>query len=69
MISEIFFFHQIVAETATRGALSENAFLKILQNSQKNTSVGFSFLKNYRLQACSFFKKETPARVFLCEFC
>ena len=43
MISEIFFFHQIVGEAATRGALSENVFLKILQNSQKNTSVGFSF--------------------------
>ena len=49
MISEIFFFHQIVGEAATRGALSENVFLKILQNSQTNASVGFSFF--VKLQA------------------
>ena len=38
-------------------------FLKILQNSQKNTCTRVSF------QACNFTKKETLAQVFSCEFC
>ena len=43
-------------------------FLKISQNSQKNTCVRFSFLKSCRPEACNFIKKETLAQVFFMNF-
>ena len=45
-------------EAATGGVLWKIMFLKILQNSQENTCVAWSFIK-----------KETLANVFSCEFC
>ena len=53
-------------EAATVGILLKKVFLKILQNSQENTCVGVSFL--IKPQTCNFIKKETPTRVFSCEF-
>ena len=43
----------------------KNLFLKISQNSEKNTSAEFSFL--IELQAI-FIQKEASAQVFSCEF-
>ena len=50
--------------------MKEKVFLKISQNSQKNTSLRVSFL--IKLQASgfhNFIKKETLAQVFTCGFC
>ena len=49
----------------------EKVFLKISQNSQKNTCTWVSFNKvaGLRPEACNFIKKETLAQVFSCEFC
>ena len=44
----------------------KKVFLKVWQNSQKNTCAKVSFL--IKLQAYNF-KKETLAQVFSCEFC
>ena len=41
-------------------------FLKILQNSQENTSVGVS--SSMKPPAHNYIRKETPAQVFFCEF-
>ena len=42
--------------------------LKIPQNSQENTCTGVFFSINLQA-ACKFIKKETPVRLFYCEFC
>ena len=47
----------------------KKAFLKISQNSQKNTYARVSFLIKLQTHACNFIKKETLAQVFSCEFC
>ena len=44
-------------------------FLKISQNSHKNTCVGASFLCHLCLKACIVIKKETRALLFSCEYC
>ena len=44
-------------------------FLKISQNSQKNTCARVSFLIKLLTDAFNFIKKETLAQVFSCEFC
>ena len=49
-------------EATTGSVLEEKVFLEILQNSQENTCARVSFL-------IKFFKKETLALVFSCEFC
>ena len=41
----------------------QKVFLKILQNSQENTGVG-----GCRFEVWNFSEKETPAKVFPCEF-
>ena len=41
-------------------------FLKIVQNSQKNTCAGVS---GCRPLVCNFVKKETPAQLLFCKFC
>ena len=46
--------------------LKKKMFLKTLQSSQDNISVGVSFLRG---EACNFLKKETPTQVLSCEFC
>ena len=46
-------------------------YKKFLQNSLENTFACVSLIKkslNYSLQACSFFKIETPTHLFSCEF-
>ena len=43
-------------------------FLKILQNSQKNTCGIVSFFIKLQTKACNFIKKETLAKVFSCDF-
>ena len=60
-------FHCI--ETATRRCSVKKVFLKISQNSEKNTCVRLSFLISCRPKACNFIKKETPTQVFFCNFC
>ena len=49
-----------------RSCSIKKMFLKILQNSQENTSVRVSFLINCRPEVCNFIEEETP--VFFCEF-
>ena len=49
-------------EATTGSVLEEKVFLDILQNSQGKTCATVSFL-------IKFFKKETLALVFSCEFC
>ena len=44
-------------------------FLDISQNSQGKTCARVSFFKKLQDEPCNFIKKETPARVFSCEFC
>ena len=40
-----------------------------LQNSQKKAYIGVFFKESYRVEACNFIEKETPAKVFSCEIC
>ena len=59
-------------EAAVRIGSLKKMFLKISQNSQENTFIGFSFLiklQACRLAGCNFIKKETPIQAFSCEFC
>ena len=42
--------------------------LKILENSQENTCAGIPLLIKLQV-SCNILKKETQAKVFLCEFC
>ena len=57
-----------VSEAVSRRCSVKKVFLKILQNSQKNTCVRVSFL--IKLQAsCNFIKKEVLAQVFSYELC
>ena len=44
-------------------------FLQNSQNLQENTCATVSFLIKLQASACNFFKKETLAQVFPCEFC
>ena len=47
----------------------KKVFLKLLQNSQKNTYAEVSILITLQSQTWSFIKKETPAQLFSCKFC
>ena len=58
------------------GVQLKTMFLKILQNSQENTSVGVSFseslsqvYKYIKKESYNFIKRETPKEVFFSEFC
>ena len=64
--SHIFEYTIPLIEAAIRGVLWKRVFLKISQNAQGNTWDRVSFLQP---QACNFIKKETLAKVFICEFC
>ena len=64
--SHIFEYTIPLIEVAIRGVLWKRVFLKISQNAQGNTCARVSFLQP---QACNFIKKETLAKVFICEFC
>ena len=48
--------------------LDFKVFLKILQNSQENSSARVSLLIKLQAKACNFIKKGTLAKVFSCEF-
>ena len=48
--------------------IPKNGFLKIYQNSQKNTCARVSFLKKLPAEACNFIKEETLPQDFFCEF-
>ena len=56
-------------KVATRGVLWKKLFLKISQNSQKNTSARVSFLTKLQASELQLYKKETLALVFSWEFC
>ena len=56
-------------KVATRGVLWKKLFLKISQNSQKNTSARVSFLIKLQASELQLYKKETLALVFSWEFC
>ena len=56
-------------EAVLRRCSVKKVYLKISQNSQKNTFAGVSFLIKFQAEACRFIKKETPALVFSCKFC
>ena len=47
----------------------KNASCNISQNSQENTCVWVSFSIKLQAEACNFFKRETLAQAFSCEFC
>ena len=48
---------------------AKKVFLKIFQNSQENTCARNSLLIKLQAEPCNnFFKKETLAQVFSCEF-
>ena len=55
-------------EAATGGVLRKG-FLKVSQNSQKNTRVGVSFSIQLQVSGYNFIKKENPTQVFFGEFC
>ena len=42
--------------------------LRILENAHKNTCAGVLLLIKSQV-SCNFLKKETPTKVFPCEFC
>ena len=48
--------------------LQENIPKFFSQNSEKNTCVGIYFMIKLEPETCNFIKKETPTRVFFCEF-
>ena len=52
--------------THQRCSIKKRRFLETAQNSQENTCARVSFLVKFLI---SFFKKETLAQVFSCEFC
>ena len=55
------------SEAAAHSCSSKKVFLRISQNSQKNTCVGVFFHNKVAgIEACNFIKK-TPAQVFFCE--
>ena len=56
-------------KVATRGVMWKKLFLKISQNSQKNTSARVSFLTKLQASELQLYKKETLALVFSWEFC
>ena len=47
---------------------TKNVFLKISQNSQKNTRIGVSFLIKLQVLGYNFVKREIPTQVFFCKF-
>ena len=55
-------------EAATRGVLLKKVFLKILQNSQKNTCARVSFLIKLQALRLQFFKKRLWHRCFPATF-
>ena len=58
-----------ILEAVVQWCSVKKVFLKISQNSQKNTCARVSFLISCRPRACNFVKKETLAQVFSCEIC
>ena len=69
-------FSVIISKSSGKGQkqprkliLWKKLFLKILQYSQENTFVGVSFYGSLRPDGLKLFKKETPTRVFSCEYC
>ena len=69
-LPEIFFFFFVrlfsYLQAVVRRCLTRRLFWKILQNSQKNTCTGVSFL---RPPACNFIWKGTQKQVYACEPC
>ena len=57
------------AETVARRSSVKKVFLKISQNAQEKTCVGVFFTQLQDFNLHFFIKKETPAQLFLCEFC
>ena len=58
------------SEAAIIGLLQDKVFLEISQNSQENCRARASFFIKLQASALQlYFKKETPAQVFSCEFC
>ena len=58
-----------ILEAVVQWCSVKKVFLKISQNSQKNTCARVSFLISCSPRACNFVKKETLAQVFSCEIC
>ena len=56
-------------ESVTWRCSVKNVLLEISQNSQENICARVYFLIKLQASACNFFKKETLAQVFSCEFC
>ena len=52
-----------------RSCYVKKAFLKISQNSQKNTCINVSFFIRCWPEVCNFIKKETPIQAFSGKFC
>ena len=53
-----------------RELFCKKMFLKIWENSQKDTCVEVSFFNKIAgLRPSTLLKKETPTQVFFCEFC
>ena len=44
----------LITEATTGGVLQKKVFLRILQNSQKNTCAGASFLIKLQAETCNF---------------
>ena len=55
---------KVMTEAATGGVLKK-LFLKLSQNSQKNTSVRVSCLIKFQAEACTFYKRDSGTEVFL----
>ena len=70
-ISPSGFYGQLpVSEAVVQRCTLEKAFLEISQNSQENTCARVSFFNKVAGLGLQFyFKKETLAQVFSCEFC
>ena len=58
----------VASEAVAQRCSVKKAFLKISQNSKKNTCARVSFLMKFLTEVCNFIKKETLAQVFSCEF-
>ena len=51
------------------GSVLQKVFLKISQNSRKNTCARISFVIKLQAESCNFIKRETLTQVFSCEYC
>ena len=57
------------AEAVVCRCSAKQTFLKLFQNSQKNTSAGVSVVINVQAASLNFSKEETLAQVFSCKIC